>query len=49
MLMDQVLTGGLAPPGGGRMGHGLGIQLTEPPSLMASDHTILASGDGDHA
>ena len=40
-VMDQVLTGGQAPPGGGRMGHGLGIQLTEPPSLMPSDHTVL--------
>ena len=25
----------------GRMGHGLGLQLTEPPSIMPSDNTIL--------
>jgi Xaa-Pro aminopeptidase len=25
----------------GRMGHGLGLQLTEPPSIMNSDITIL--------
>lgn len=25
----------------GRMGHGLGLQLTEPPSIMANDNTIL--------
>jgi len=25
----------------GRMGHGLGLQLTEPPSIMHSDNTVL--------
>ena len=25
----------------GRMGHGLGLQLTEPPSIMHEDTTIL--------
>jgi len=25
----------------GRMGHGLGLQLTEPPSIMHSDKTII--------
>ena len=25
----------------GRMGHGLGLQLTEPPSIMHNDKTIL--------
>ena len=25
----------------GRMGHGLGLQLTEPPSIMSTDKTIL--------
>ena len=25
----------------GRMGHGLGLQLTEPPSIMYNDNTIL--------
>lgn len=28
----------------GRMGHGLGIQLTEWPSVTASDHTVLVPG-----
>ncbi len=28
----------------GRMGHGLGMQLTERPSLMATDHTIIEEG-----
>lgn len=28
----------------GRMGHGLGMQVTEWPSLMAADHTILEEG-----
>ena len=25
----------------GRMGHGLGLQLTEPPSIMINDKTVL--------
>ena len=25
----------------GRMGHGLGLQLTEPPSIMHNDKTVL--------
>tara|TARA_Y100000741_G_scaffold362443_1_gene348235 strand:- start:415 stop:1569 length:1155 start_codon:yes stop_codon:yes gene_type:complete len=25
----------------GRMGHGIGLQLTEPPSIMANDNTVL--------
>ena len=29
---------------GGRLGHGLGLQLTEPPSLMRNDATVLAPG-----
>jgi Xaa-Pro aminopeptidase len=28
----------------GRMGHGLGLQLTEPPSIMPKDNTILQPG-----
>ncbi|MBS0417736.1 MAG: aminopeptidase P family protein [Proteobacteria bacterium] len=28
----------------GRVGHGLGLQLTEPPSNMADDHTVLEAG-----
>ena len=34
----------VGPARGGRFGHGLGLQLTEPPSLMAADHTVLAAG-----
>ena len=32
------------PSGGGRLGHGLGLQLTEPPSLAAHDATVLEAG-----
>ncbi len=28
----------------GRLGHGLGLQLTEPPSLRRGDHTVLEPG-----
>jgi Xaa-Pro aminopeptidase len=28
----------------GRMGHGLGLQLTEPPSIMPGDGTVLRAG-----
>ena len=28
----------------GRMGHGLGLNITEPPSLTEHDHTVLAPG-----
>tara|TARA_R100000322_G_scaffold117349_5_gene75528 strand:+ start:341 stop:1501 length:1161 start_codon:yes stop_codon:yes gene_type:complete len=41
--MDYVLTGGGGPVKG-RLGHGLGMQLTEPPSLIPADHTPLAPG-----
>jgi Xaa-Pro aminopeptidase len=27
----------------GRLGHGLGMQLTEPPSNMPDDHTVLTA------
>ena len=47
--MQAVLEGGGAPsgPGGnevGRMGHGLGMQLTEWPSHTPWDRTVLAPG-----
>ena len=42
--MDRVLTGGSGAAEGGRLGHGLGMQLTEPPSLIPADHTPLRSG-----
>ena len=44
VAMDEVLTGGAAPEGAGRLGHGLGLQLTEPPSLMPGDGTVIAEG-----
>lgn len=31
-------------PGGGRLGHGLGMQLTEGLSLIPDDHTVLQPG-----
>ena len=42
--MDQVLTGGKGIGDTGRLGHGLGMQLTESPSLIASDNTLLTEG-----
>lgn len=40
--MDDVLTGGSG--GDGRLGHGLGMQLTEPPSLLPQEDAILEPG-----
>lgn len=42
--MDQIVTGGAGGSDAGRLGHGLGMQLTEGLSLIASDHTPLAAG-----
>jgi Xaa-Pro aminopeptidase len=46
--LHQILTHALlscgATPGGGRLGHGLGITLTEWPSLTAKDNTELREG-----
>ena len=42
--MDNVLTGGKGIGDTGRLGHGLGTQLTELPSLIAADHTELKEG-----
>ncbi|MEM9329799.1 MAG: Xaa-Pro peptidase family protein [Pseudomonadota bacterium] len=42
--MDRVLTGGKGGNENGRLGHGLGIQLTEWPSLIPSDETELQAG-----
>lgn len=42
--MDQVLTGGAGTNDNGRLGHGLGIQLTEWPSLISDDQTVLEAG-----
>jgi len=32
---------GLSSNSVGRMGHGIGLQLTEPPSIMSNDNTVL--------
>ena len=42
--MDQVVTGGRGGSDAGRLGHGLGMQLTEPPSLISTDDTVLEPG-----
>jgi Xaa-Pro aminopeptidase len=42
--MDKVLTGGAGGSEAGRYGHGLGMQLTEWPSLIPDDHTVLQPG-----
>ncbi|UWR14946.1 Xaa-Pro peptidase family protein [Sulfitobacter sp. M368] len=42
--MDDVLTRGAGATEAGRLGHGLGMSLTEWPSLIAQDHTPLEAG-----
>ena len=42
--MDQIVTGGAGGSDAGRLGHGLGMQLTEWPSLIPADHTPLVAG-----
>ena len=42
--MDMVLTGGAGGSDAGRYGHGLGMQLTEWPSLIPADETVLEPG-----
>lgn len=42
--MNKVLTGGEGVSDAGRLGHGLGMQLTEWPSLIPDDHTVLEEG-----
>ncbi len=42
--MDRIVIGGKGGSDVGRMGHGLGMQLTEWPSVMAADHTVLEEG-----
>jgi len=42
--MDKVLTGGAGGSDAGRYGHGLGMQLTEWPSLIPADQTVLEPG-----
>ncbi|MBT9383677.1 Xaa-Pro peptidase family protein [Pseudooceanicola sp. CBS1P-1] len=42
--MDRIVTGGAGGSDAGRLGHGLGMQLTEAPSLIPEDHTVLEPG-----
>lgn len=42
--MNDVLTRDAEGTDAGRLGHGLGMSLTEWPSLIASDHTVLEPG-----
>lgn len=42
--MDKVLTGGKGGGAAGRLGHGLGMQLTEWPSFIPDDRTELCAG-----
>ena len=45
LTMNKLLEeAGSVSSGIGRMGHGFGLQLTEPPSNMLSDHTLLKAG-----
>lgn len=43
-VMDKALTGGAGGSDAGRLGHGLGMQLTEGMSLIPADHTVLQPG-----
>lgn len=42
--MDRIVTGGAGGSDAGRLGHGLGLQLTEWPSLIPQDQTVLEPG-----
>lgn len=42
--MNAVLSGGAGETDAGRLGHGLGMSLTEWPSLIPTDHTVLETG-----
>lgn len=43
-MADVLSAGGTLENNVGRLGHGLGLQLTEPPSNMPGDRTILQAG-----
>ena len=43
-VMDKIVTGGAGWSEAGRYGHWLGMNLTEWPSLIPTDHTPLVSG-----
>jgi Xaa-Pro aminopeptidase len=42
--MNDVLSDGAQGTDAGRLGHGLGMSLTEWPSLIPTDHTQLEAG-----
>ncbi len=42
--MNAIVAGASEGTAPGRLGHGLGIQLTEWPSLIRDDHTVLVPG-----
>ncbi|MDF1728542.1 MAG: Xaa-Pro peptidase family protein [Sulfitobacter sp.] len=42
--MNDILAGGAEGTDAGRLGHGLGMSLTEWPSLIAGDHTVIEAG-----
>lgn len=42
--MDRIVTGGAGGSEAGRLGHGLGLQLTEGLSLIPEDDTVLVEG-----
>ncbi|WP_226688525.1 M24 family metallopeptidase [Ruegeria arenilitoris] len=42
--MNAILSRNSEDTGAGRLGHGLGMSLTEWPSLIPSDHTVLEPG-----
>jgi len=43
-VMDKIVTNGAGGSDAGRYGHGLGMNLTEWPSLIPTDHTVLTAG-----
>ena len=43
-VMDEIVTGGAGGSDAGRLGHGLGMQLTEGLSLIPEDHTPMVPG-----
>ena len=43
-MADVLAKAGVEPGSIGRMGHGLGMALTEPPSIHPADETVLAEG-----
>jgi len=42
--MDAIVTGGVGGSDAGRLGHGVGMQLTEGLSLTPHDNTVLEAG-----